>query len=477
MILELPPKNTLGESLVSIASAERRTSLHGEWSSRFAFILAVTGSAVGLGNIWKFPYIAGENGGGAFVLFYLACVFLIGLPVMVAEITIGRRGRRNPVATMALVGTEEGGSANWRYVGLMGVVGGVLILSFYSVVAGWASAYVFKAVVGTFAGADAATVNAEFESLTGNPVVNLGWHTLFMVMTIAVVAAGVERGLEKSVRVLMPALVALMFVLLGYSMGEGDFAAGFRFMFEPRLGELTADGALIALGHACFTLSVGMGAVMAYGAYLPDEHSIGKTSFMIVVADTAIALIAGLVIFPIVFKEGLDPAIGPGLIFQTLPLAFGQLPGSTLVGTAFFVLLTFAAWTSAISIMEPGVAWLIETYRLSRRTAAWSLGGLIWLLGFLSALSTNVLAGFTFWRGTFFDNFDYLTANIMLPLGAMSIVFFAGWVMSRNSTSDEIDPHAGFYYRVWRLLARFVAPVAILLVFLDVIGVLDAVGL
>ncbi len=458
-------------------STERRVSLHGEWSSRFAFILAVTGSAVGLGNVWKFPYIAGENGGGAFVLFYLFCVFLIGLPIMVAEISIGRRGRRNPVATMALLGSEEGGSEQWRYIGLLGVLAGVLILSFYSVVAGWAAAYIFKAGSNVFAGADAAAVDAQFDALTGSPLVNAMWHTLFMGMTVIVVANGVERGLEKAVRILMPALLALLLVLLGYSMVAGNFAAALEFMFAPRLGELTADAALIALGHACFTLSVGMGAVMAYGAYLPDEHSIGKTSCAIVFADTIIALLAGLVIFPIVFANGLDPAIGPGLIFQTLPLAFGQLPGGAVVGTAFFVLLTFAAWTSAISLMEPGVAWLIESFQLSRRVAAWSLGLAIWLLGFLSAFSTNVLSNLKFWRGTFFDNLDHLTTNIMLPLGGMAIVFFAGWIMSRNSTSDEIDPDAGPSYRAWRFLARYVAPIAVLLVFLDVIGLLDAWGL
>ncbi len=268
----------------------------------------------------------------------------------------------------------------------------------------------------------------------------------------------------------MPALIALLLVLLGYSMVAADFSAGVDFLFAPRFSELTRDGALVALGHAFFTLSVGMGAVMAYGAYLPDEHSIGKTAAAIVAADTGIALLAGLVIFPIVFANGLDPAIGPGLIFQSLPLAFGQLPGGAFVATAFFLLLTFAAWTSAISLMEPGVAWLIETMRLPRTMAAWSLGGSIWLLGFLSVFSSNLLSGVTFLRGTFFDNLDYLTANIMLPLGGLAIVVFAGWVMSRNSTADEIDPDAGRGYRAWRFLARWVAPVAVVLVFLNVIG-------
>jgi len=448
----------------------RRTSLHGEWSSRFAFILAVAGSAVGLGNIWKFPYIAGENGGGAFVLFYLFCVFMIGLPIMMAEILIGRRGRRNPVATMELLGNEESGNPHWRLIGVIGILAGILILSFYSVIAGWAAAYIFKSAAGAFTGLDAGAVDQIFGALAESAAGTSFWHTLFMLMTIVVVANGVERGLEKAVRVLMPALIALLFVLLGYSMVAADFAGGVEFLFAPRFSELTRDGALVALGHAFFTLSVGMGAVMAYGAYLPDEHSIGKTAAAIVAADTGIALLAGLVIFPIVFANGLDPAIGPGLIFQSLPLAFGQLPGGSIVATAFFLLLTFAAWTSAISLMEPGVAWLIEVLRLSRSAAAWSLGGLIWLLGFLSVFSSNLLSEVTFLRGTFFDNLDYLTANIMLPLGGLAIVIFAGWVMSGNSTADEIDPQAGTGYRAWRFLARWVAPIAVIMVFLNVIG-------
>lgn len=449
---------------------ERRTSLHGEWSSRFAFILAVAGSAVGLGNVWKFPYIAGENGGGAFVLFYLLCVSLIGLPIMMAEILIGRRGRRNPVATMRLLGSEEDSSTKWGIIGVVGIVAGVLILSYYSVIAGWALAYVWKGAAGAFTGLDAQGIGGLFGGLAGSAAQTGLWHTVFMAMTIVVVAKGVERGLERAVRVLMPALIALLLVLLGYSMFEGDFSAGLDFMFEPRFSELTRDGALIALGHAFFTLSVGMGAIMAYGAYLPDEHSIGKTSMAIVAADTGIAILAGLVIFPIVFANGLDPATGPGLVFQSLPLAFGQMPGGPAVAALFFLLLTFAAWTSAISLMEPGVAWLIETFRLSRQLAAWSLGLSIWLLGFLSVMSFNVLEDVTFLRGSFFDNLDYLTANIMLPLGGLAIIFFAGWVMSRNSTADEIDPRGGKGYRTWYFLAKFVAPVAVVMIFLNAIG-------
>jgi NSS family neurotransmitter:Na+ symporter len=444
--------------------------LHGHWSSRFAFILAVAGSAIGLGNIWKFPYIAGVNGGGAFVLVYLMCVFIIGLPIMMAEVLMGRRGRRNPIATMRLLGEEEGGSPKWALVGVVGVIAGFLILSYYSVIAGWAVAYIFHGITGAFTDIDAEGVGTIFSGLSGSWMLTGFWHTLFMTLTTVVVSKGVERGLERAVRLLMPALVGLLLVLLGYSMIAGDFAAGVRFMFEPKFDDLTREGALSALGHAFFTLSVGMGAVMAYGAYLPSDTSIARTSIAVVAADTGIAILAGLVIFPIVFANGLDPATGPGLIFQSLPLAFGQLPGGVIIASLFFLLLTFAAWTSGISLMEPAVAWLIEARELSREKAAAMIGGTIWLLGFLSVFSFNVLADFQPFGRTMFDNLDYLTSNIMLPLGGLLIVFFAGWIMCRNSSADELDPDAGPGYMSWRFAARFIAPVGVIVIFLNAIG-------
>jgi NSS family neurotransmitter:Na+ symporter len=448
----------------------RRQSLHGQWSSRLGFILAVSGSAVGLGNIWRFPYVAGENGGGAFVLVYLMCVFGVGLPIMMSEILIGRRGRRNPVATMKLLGEEEAGQPGWRWVGALGVCGGFLILSFYSVIAGWAVAYIFEGGSGVFNGANADSVNAVFGSLISDPVKTGVWHTLFMAITVFVVARGVERGLESAVRVLMPALIALMLVLLGYSMVEGEFAQGLAFLFEPRFDELTADGVLQALGQSFFTLSVGMGAIMAYGAYLPDDASIVKTSIAVVLADTGIAVLSALVIFPIVFANGLDPASGPGLVFQSLPLAFGQMPGGTFIAVLFFLLLTFAAWTSAISIMEPAVAWFMETLKFARVKAACTVGGIIWLLGFLTVMSFGPWSGLTFWNGTIFDNIDYLTNNLLLPIGGLAIVVFAGWIMARISTADEVDPLCGRSYRLWRFGARYVAPIAVVLVLLNAIG-------
>ncbi len=456
---------------MSDAARERRRSLHGHWSSRMAFILAVTGSAVGLGNIWKFPYVAGINGGGAFVLIYLACVFGVGLPIMMSEILIGRRGRRNPVATMELLGAEEAGARHWRLAGAAGVLAAFLILSFYSVIAGWSMAYIFTGGRGAFTGGDAGVINGLFAQLQGSWRLTGLWHTLFMGITVLVVARGVRDGLERAVRILMPALVGLLLVLLGYSMVQGAFAEGVRFLFEPKFDELTADGVLMALGQAFFTLSIGMGAVMAYGAYLPEETSIGATAVAVAVADTGIALLSGLVIFPLVFANGLDPASGPGLIFQTLPLAFGSMPGGPIIAAIFFLLLTFAAWTSAISLIEPPVAWLIESRGLTRPAAALLVGVIIWALGFLSVLSFNEWAQYTFWRGTYFDNLDFVTSNIMLPLGGLAITVFAGWVMARISTADELDPAAGPWYRIWRFLARYVSPVAVVLIFLNAIGV------
>jgi NSS family neurotransmitter:Na+ symporter len=469
MILECKTKNTPKGFVLS----EKRTSLHGQWSSRLAFILAVSGSAVGLGNIWRFPYLAGENGGGAFVLIYLACVFVVGLPVMMAEILIGRRGRRNPVATMKLVGAEETGSQGWRFVGIVGVATGFVILSFYSVIAGWAVAYIFEGGSGVFTGADSETVGSVFTGLISDPKTTGIWHTFFMAITVFVVALGVEEGLERAVRILMPALVLLLLVLLGYGVVNGAFYEGFVFLFEPRFSDLSGQGVLEALGQAFFTLSVGMGAIMAYGAYLPSEESIGGTAFAVALADTGIAILAALVIFPIVFAHGMDPAQGPGLVFQSLPLAFGQMPGGVIVAVLFFVLLTFAAWTSAISLMEPAVTFFIEQLGFVRKTAALLVGGIIWALGWLTVLSFGPWSGLRFFQGTIFDNLDFLTNNIMLPIGGLAIVVFAGWFMAKNSTADELDPNAGMFYKLWRFSARYVAPIAILVVLLNATGLLD----
>lgn len=465
-------------------------SIHGQWSSRFVFILAAVGSAVGLGNIWKFPYITGENGGGAFVLVYLICITLIGVPIMMAEILMGRRGRQSPINTMRTLVAAEKAHPAWHWLGWLGVVTGLLILSYYSVIAGWALAYVFRAAAGLFNGASADVTSALFEDLLGSPESMLAWHTVFMVMTVAVVARGVRGGLEKAVTVLMPALFALLVVLVLYALYEGDFGRGFAFLFHPEFSkvfqhcELLESGVkscrfsgeplLIALGHAFFTLSLGMGAIMVYGSYMPGNASIARATLTIVVADTAAALLAGLAIFPIVFANGLEPASGPGLVFQTLPIAFGAMPGGRFFGMLFFVLLVFAAWTSAISLIEPAVAWLVENRGMRRVTATFGVGVLAWFLGIGSVLSFNLWSGesFQLFGKTWFDLLDYLTANVLLPLGGLFIALFTGWVMSRAASRDELRLGDGAGYRSWRFLVRYVSPALVLIVFLNAIGLI-----
>jgi len=457
-----------------------RKSIHGVWSSRLAFVLAATGSAVGLGNIWKFPYIAGEHGGGAFVLVYLMCIAVIGIPIMMAEVMLGRRGRQSPINTMRSLAQEAGADPRWSWLGWAGVLAGFLILSYYSVIAGWALAYVFRAVSGAFTGATAEGIASIFERLTGDPERLMAWHTLFMIMTMIVVARGVRGGLEKAVRFLVPALFVLLLLLDGYAMASGAFDQGLQFLFNPDFSKIDANGVLIAMGHAFFTLSLGMGAIMVYGSYLPERASIARTSITIAVLDTIVALLAGMAIFPIVFVNGLEPGAGPGLIFQTLPIAFGHMTGGLVFGTLFFVLLVFAAWTSSISLIEPAVAWLVENRGMTRVNASVVAGIVTWLFGLLTVFSFNQWSEFhllsfipVFKTATVFDLLDYLTANIMLPLGGLCIAIFSVWVMRRDDSLQELDMGDGMAYRLWYALVRYVTPVAVIIVFLNVTGLVD----
>ena len=450
-------------------SNNERKSLQGLWSSRLTFILAVTGSAIGLGNIWKFPYIAGANGGGAFVLIYLICIFIIGFPIMVSEILIGRKGRRNPITSMKLLGEEETGNGSWKVVGFIGLFAGFLILSYYSVIAGWTMHYFVLSISGIFNEINAEEVNLIFNELTGSITTQAIFHTLFMISTVIIIAKGIKNGLEKAVKLMMPSLLIILLILLIYSVTQGDFIRGFEFLFKPDFSKITADSILTAMGHAFFTLSLGMGCVVMYGAYLPNRESIVKTTVTIIICDTLIALLAGLVIFPIVFDNNLAPTQGPGLIFQTLPLAFGDINGGLMFGALFFILLSFAAITSAISLLEPSVAWMIEEQNVSRTTAALTIGFLIWSLGFLTILSFNDLSDFTFWKGTLFDNVDYLTSNILLPISGLLFTIFASWFMTKSSSQSELNDISPIAYNIWRFLAGIVAPIGVLIVFLNAI--------
>ncbi|MDD4914479.1 MAG: sodium-dependent transporter [Methylococcales bacterium] len=449
---------------------DKTQSIHKEWSSRFAFILAATGSAVGLGNIWKFPYITGENGGGAFVLVYLLCVAGLGVPIMIAEIMMGRRGRQSPVNTMQTLAREAGADPRWHYLGWMGMAAGFLILAYYSVIAGWSMAYIFKAFFGGFFSSDAADIKALFDDLMASPVQQIFWHTLFMVITMQVVMRGVRGGLEKAVRFFMPALFFLLLILVGYAMTSGSYQQGLDFLFTPDFSKIDADAVLTAMGHAFFTLSLGMGAIMVYGSYLPGHVSIAKTTFFIAGADTVVALLAGIAIFPLVFANHLEVASGPGLIFQTLPLAFGHMGGGWLFGVLFFLLLFVAALTSSISLIEPGVAWLVENRDMDRAKACVWAGSACWLLGVAVVFSFNIWAEYKFFGKNLFGLLDYLTANLMLPIGGLCIAVFTGWIMKSAHAEQELElPAEGF--KVWYVLIRNFAPPAVFLVFLHVIGV------
>lgn len=466
--------------------AAKRSSIHGQWSSRWAFILAATGSAVGLGNIWRFPYLAGENGGGAFVLVYLVCVVLVGLPILMAEILLGRRGRQSPINTMAALAADEGLSRHWQLLGWMGVVAGFIILSYYSVIAGWTLAYIFRTGTGLFVDADAALSKQVFTDLTSDPEKLLAWHTMFIVMSVVVISRGVKSGLEKAVKFLMPALFILLLVMVGYAMSTEKFMEGISYLFVPDFERLAdknffADILLPALGQAFFSLSIGMGAIMIYGSYLSQKSSITFNCFTIAIADTSVAILAGIAIFPVVFTYGLEPAGGPGLIFITLPIAFGQMPFGTFFGTLFFVLLLFAAWTSAISLLEPAVTWLVENRNMSRVKATSIAGVIAWTLGLVTVLSFNHWAFPFSFAGVikengFFDIFDILTSNIMLPIGGLLVAIFAAWLMSRSSTVDELGLDDGLAYQAWRFAVRYVAPVGVIVIFLNAIGIFKLLG-
>ena len=401
--------------------AINRTSSHGEWSSRTAFILAATGSAVGLGNIWKFPYITGENGGGAFVLIYILCVMFIGIPIMLAEVYLGKRGRLNPIASIKYISEKENRSKNWRVIGLIGILAGILILSYYSVIAGWTMAYATRAAFGVINNIDAVGATLMFNNFVSDPERLLAWHTIFSIMTAIVVSKGVKSGLESAVIRLMPALLVLLLALVIFSAIEGDFVGGVEFMLYPDFSQVTWKTILIAMGQAFFSLSLGMGALMVYGSYLSSDISIPQTCVIVASLDTLVALLAGLAIFPIVISSGLEMTQGPGLIFQTLTVAFGAMPGGQLFGTLFFILLIFAAWTSSISLIEPMIIWMIEKYNLTRIQAATISSGLAWLLGIGTIISFNVGSEIKIFNMNIFETLDYLTSNILLPLGGIMI--------------------------------------------------------
>ena len=441
-------------------------SSDGRWSSRWLFVLAAAGSAVGLGNIWKFPYIAGENGGGAFVLIYLVCVAFVGAPIMISEVMLGRKGRASPINTMRKLTQAAGASSRWTFLGWMGVLAGILILSYYAVIAGWALNYIWLTASGTFDSASAQVATTTFDQLQQDPLAMMGWHGVFMLITIWIVARGVSRGLESAIKWFMPLLFVLLLVLLGYSMSSGGFAQGWAFMFDFNWSVVGPETWLIAMGQAFFTLSLGMGTMMVYGSYVPEDSHIGSTVLTIVALDTFVAVAAGLAIFPLVFVNGLEVGQGPGLMFVTLPLAFGQLPMGALFGTVFFVLVSFAAITSAISLTEPAIAYVVEEYNAKRSRVAISLGVFCWLLGLGTVFSYNIWADVKPLFGlNFFELVDQLSQNIMLPLGGLLIALFTVWALPQIIVREQLEVSSDRVMLCWRVIGGVIAPLGVAAVF------------
>ncbi len=441
-------------------------STDGRWSSRWLFVLAAAGSAVGLGNIWKFPYIAGENGGGAFVLIYLVCVAFVGAPIMISEVMLGRKGRASPINTMRKLTQAAGASSRWTFLGWMGVLAGILILSYYAVIAGWALNYIWLTASGTFDSASAQVATTTFDQLQQDPLAMMGWHGVFMLITIWIVARGVSRGLESAIKWFMPLLFVLLLVLLGYSMSSGGFAQGWAFMFDFNWSVVGPETWLIAMGQAFFTLSLGMGTMMVYGSYVPEDSHIGSTVLTIVALDTFVAVAAGLAIFPLVFVNGLEVGQGPGLMFVTLPLAFGQLPMGAVFGTVFFVLVSFAAITSAISLTEPAIAYVVEEYNAKRSRVAISLGVFCWILGLGTVFSFNIWADVKPLLGlNFFELVDQLSQNIMLPLGGLLIALFTVWALPQTIVREQLEVASDRVMLCWRVVGGVIAPLGVAAVF------------
>lgn len=447
----------------------KRLKQHPIWGRRGSFILAATGSAVGLGNIWKFPYLAGDNGGASFVLLYLACVLLVGIPIMIAEIMIGRRGRANPISTLNNLCAETGAWRLWSVIGWMGVMAGFLILSYYTVIAGWTLEYLVSAMQNKFVGLTGDTSTALFDNLLANKSRLVQWHTLFMTLTALVLMFGVNRGLETAIRWLVPLLFVLLFILLGYAYGTGELMTSARFLFNFNAADFSWNATLIALGHAFFTLSLGMGAIMAYGAYMPSTAAIGKTVILVAFLDVMIAIITSLFVFAFVFATpGIEASQGPGLIFVTLPTAFGAMPVGLFVGSAFFLLIALAAWTSTISLLEPAVAYLNERFGFHRISACLLIAGSAWLVGLGSVMSFNEWADQALvWGMNFRTAIDFFTSNIILPLGGLLVAIFVGWVVKPDIIKHEMQQDWPGFVSVWHFVLRYIVPIAVLTIIIN----------
>jgi len=448
-------------------SLQQTTGAQGpRWSGRIGFILAAMGSAVGLGSIWKFPYEVGENGGGGFLLFYVLGLLLVVVPLMLAEFAIGRAGRGDAAASVFRLAEAAGRSRRWGLVGLLGVVTGFIVLTYYAVIAAITMAYIPIALGGGLSEASKESAAAVFAAVTGNPWTLAAWQAAFLALCALIAARGIEHGLEVACKILMPLLLALMLLLVGYALREGDVGATLRFLFTLSAEGLTPRAALEALGLGFFSIGVGMGLMITYAAYAGAQFNLRRISLITVLGDTLISILAGLAIFPIVFARGLDPAEGPALMFVTLPLAFAELPFASLVAAAFFLLLFVAALASAMSMVELATAPLLRWTGFGRGRLAFGVAGAAWIAGLPTLLSFSSWAGLRplagvpgFAEANLYDVIDGLASNLLLPLSGILLAVFAGWFLSRRILSTELG-------EAWsgslRFLLRYLVPFLIL---------------
>jgi NSS family neurotransmitter:Na+ symporter len=444
------------------------------WSSRTAFLLAITGASVGLGNLWRFPYIAGENGGGAFVLIYLMFILVIGVPLVMAELALGRRGGRNPVATIALICAEQGRGRSWQAIGWFSILAPLLAATFYSVIAGWSLYYLVESLGFGLIGLDAGQAGQLFDALLADPGLLVLFHSLYLAGVVFVVGRGIRHGIETVTKIMMPALFLLLVFLAIYANVVGEARTGWRFLFNPDFSALTGEAVLMALGQALFSISVGTGAILTYGSYLTGSISIPVAAWTLGLVDTLTALLAGLAIFPILFAAGMHPAEGPGLMFVTLPIALGNMPGGAFLSILFFLLLFLAAFTSSLAMLEPFVSWVTENRGVRRFKATFTTGLCIWLVGLSTVLSFNILKDFKpldrlplFEGRTVFSIIDFTVSNLMLPINALLITLFAGWALSRSFMWQQMGLTGAGSRRLWTATTRFLAPAALAAVFLS----------
>lgn len=448
------------------------------WSSRRGFLLAAIGFSVGLGNIWRFPYVVGENGGSAFVIIYLLFAFAIGLPLLVSELAIGRLGRSDPAGSYRVVARSAGRSTAWGAVGTLAIVCVFAVLSFYTVLSGWTFDYFVRSVSGQFNGIDAESSTSMFTGLMANPWRLLFWHTVVNLLIILIIRRGVQKGVEQAANVLMPILFGAMILMVIYSAVVGDARGAVDFLLQPDFSKVTPKTIMIAIGQAFFSVGVAMATMITFGSYLPERVSIPKSAVIIILADTGVALLAGFVIFPLVFEFGLAPSEGAGLIFQTLPLAFGQMAGGQLFGAMFFLLLIVAALSSCLGGAEAAVSWVDERWRIPREKGILYFVGTIWLIGIATILSLGEWSDFyplgfvpALAEETIFDLFEWFAANILLLTGAALTSIFFGWLVPKKTKLKGLGIQDGVFYAYSNFMMRYVIP-PILIVAL-ILGLLE----